>query len=127
MRNRYEKFRIFNGLNESQINLFEEKISIIKHSKNDIIFNEGEKGETLFLLLDGEVEITQALTLELSKANFDTREKSILNLKSDEYPIFGEMSIFGTKENPLKHENKTNNHYSRQTSAIIKKANGTSQ
>ena len=64
MRNRYEKFRIFNGLNESQINLFEEKISIIKHSKNDVIFNEGEKGETLFLLLDGEVEITQALTLE---------------------------------------------------------------
>ena len=98
MRNRYEKFRIFNGLNESQINLFEEKISIIKHSKNDVIFNEGEKGETLFLLLEGEVEITQALTLELSKANFDTREKSILNLKSDEYPIFGEMSIFGTKE-----------------------------
>ena len=98
MRNRYEKFRIFNGLNASQINLFEQKISIIKHSKNDIIFNEGEKGETLFLLLEGEVEITQALTLELSKANFDTREKSILNLKSDQYPIFGEMSIFGSKE-----------------------------
>ena len=98
MRNQYEKFKIFNGLNKSQINLFEEKISIIKHSKNDIIFNEGEKGETLFFLLDGEVEITQALTLELSKANFDTREKSILNLKSNQYPIFGEMSIFGTKE-----------------------------
>ena len=36
-------------------------------------------------------------------------------------------SIFGTKENPLKHENKTHNHYSRQMSPIIKKVNGTSK
>ena len=98
MNNQYEKFKIFSGLNKSQINLFEKKISIIEHYKNDIIFNEGEKGESLFLLLDGEVEITQALTLELSKASFDTREKSILNLKSDKFPIFGEMSLFGTKD-----------------------------
>ena len=33
MRNRYEKFRIFNGLNESQINLFEEKYQSLSTPK----------------------------------------------------------------------------------------------
>lgn len=60
--------------------------------------------------------------------------RSIYRLKNfHPYRIFDSekvgliYSIFGTKENPLKHENKTNNHYSRQTSAIIKKVNGTSK
>lgn len=41
------------------------------------------------------MEINQALTLQLSRGDYDTREKAIINLTSDMFPVFGEMSLLG--------------------------------
>ena len=55
-------------------------------------------GDSLYLLLEGEVEINQALTLQLTKHDYDTREKAIINLSSDIHPVFGEMSLLGSDD-----------------------------
>ncbi len=67
-----------------------------KHfSEGDVVFHEGDPGGEIFFLLSGEVEISQALTLLMSKnVEYDTRDKSIIRLSGENGAVFGEVSIF---------------------------------
>ena len=87
-------FQIFEDLTESDINKFIKVIEKIKFDVGEKLIIEGDKGDCIYLLLDGEVEVNQALTLSMNKGEFDKREKAIINLKSDTFPQFGEMSMF---------------------------------
>ena len=62
--------------------------------KGQQFITEGEEGDCIYLLLEGEVQINQALTLSMNKSESDNREKAILKLSSDINPLFGEMSMF---------------------------------
>ena len=88
-------FRVFSDLSEDQLNKFRKTVKMREFKAGTTIFDEGEVGDSLYLLLDGEGEINQALTLQLSKGDYDTREKSIIRLTSNISPCFGEMSLFG--------------------------------
>ena len=55
---------------------------------------EGDHGDSIVLLLSGEVTITQALTLKNKNLQTDNREKILIRLKSDIFPYFGEISLF---------------------------------
>jgi len=93
-----EKYQFFNGLKNSQLDKFDDIVKIKKYSQGEIIFKEGETGNSVFLLLSGEVEINQALTLQLNRGNYDTREKSIIHLSSEVCPCFGEMALVGDNQ-----------------------------
>lgn len=92
------EFRIFRNLSEEQLERFRKVIQVKKFSTDDVIFYEGEVGDSIYLLLDGQVEINQVLTLQLSKGDYDTREKAIINLSSEMSPVFGEMSLLGADD-----------------------------
>jgi len=89
-----KKYSLFDGLTEQEIQKF---ISLMKFetvkSKN-VIMKEGDDGDTIVLLLNGEVSITQALTLKNKKAISDNREKVLIKLDSNSHPFFGEISLF---------------------------------
>lgn len=87
-------FSIFHDLDQSEIKLFSDKISIVDVSSGEKFIIEGDIGDSIFLLLEGAVEINQALTLSMNKGEADNREKSIIKLSSDIKPLFGEMSLF---------------------------------
>lgn len=89
-----KKYSLFDGLSEDEIQQF---ISLMKFEtiKNkNIIMKEGDDGDTIVLLLSGEVSITQALTLKNKKAISDNREKVLIRLDASSYPFFGEISLF---------------------------------
>ena len=94
----YAKYRIFQNLENDQIGHFEKVIKRKNFPSGEVIFAEGDVGDSLYLLLEGEVEINQALTLQLTKHDYDTREKAIINLSSDIHPVFGEMSLLGSDD-----------------------------
>ncbi len=87
-------FSIFNDLIDSEIKLFTEKISYIDIQSEENFITEGDIGDSIYLLMSGEVEINQALTLSMNKGEVDNREKAIIKLNSDLKPLFGEMSLF---------------------------------
>jgi CRP/FNR family cyclic AMP-dependent transcriptional regulator len=89
-----KEYEIFTGLTEDQINQFCQVIKAIHFNQGDTIIQEGDVGNSILLLLDGKVEISQALTLRTSSAQSDTREKSLIKLTSEYHPFFGEMSLF---------------------------------
>ncbi|MFQ6615850.1 MAG: cyclic nucleotide-binding domain-containing protein [Fidelibacterota bacterium] len=92
------KFRLFQDLTEEHLEKFRDVIKVRDYSAGQSIFLEGEVGDSLYILLEGKVEINQALTLQLSRGDYDTREKAIINLTSDLFPVFGEMSLLGNDD-----------------------------
>ena len=92
--NQLNQFQIFDDLNDDQISQFHSALKEVTIDKGEQFINEGEQGDSIYLLLSGSVEINQALTLSMNKGKSDNREKAILKLSSEMHPQFGEMSIF---------------------------------
>ncbi|MCS5633677.1 MAG: cyclic nucleotide-binding domain-containing protein [Candidatus Marinimicrobia bacterium] len=89
-----KKFTIFSDLTDDELNHFSDALKEVKMEKGQQFITEGEEGDCIYLLLEGEVQINQALTLSMNKSESDNREKAILKLSSDINPLFGEMSMF---------------------------------
>jgi CRP/FNR family cyclic AMP-dependent transcriptional regulator len=89
-----KNYSLFDGLTEIEIQKF---ISLMKFETvkdKGIIMKEGDNGDTIVLLLSGEVSITQALTLKNKKSVADNREKILIRLDANLHPFFGEISLF---------------------------------
>ena len=86
------QYSIFEGFKEEEIQKFIEVIKTKHYKKNEAIIKEDEIGDSIMLLLDGTVSITKALTIKMNK--LQKREKEFIKLNSDQYPFFGEISIF---------------------------------
>ncbi len=91
---RLKNFLIFADLNDDELRQFNSSLKEVKMEQGQQFITEGEEGDCIYLLLDGEVEINQALTLSMNKGESDNREKAILKLSSEINPQFGEMSMF---------------------------------
>ena len=88
------KYSIFANLDEPEMEHFNSVVKEVQFPAGTTFIVEGEVGDSIYLLLDGEVEINQALTLSMHKTEIDNREKAIIKLASDIHPSFGEMSLF---------------------------------
>ena len=93
--NFFKNYLIFDGLNESELNKFITLMKFQKVKSDEIIIKEGDDGDTIILLLSGEVSITQALTLKSNKTIRDNREKTSIRIDSKKsHHFFGEISLF---------------------------------
>jgi len=93
--NLFKNYLIFDGLSEQEIENFIKLMTFKKVKKNEVIIKEGDDGDTIILLLNGEVSMTQALTLKNSKAISDNREKTSIRIDSKKsHHFFGEISLF---------------------------------
>jgi len=91
----YNKYKIFNNLEEKEIELFAKKIKNKSYNSNEVVISEGDLGESIIFLLSGEISITKALTLPTSKnKTSDIVEKEFVRISSNQYKIFGENSLF---------------------------------
>jgi CRP-like cAMP-binding protein len=59
-----------------------------------IITKEGAREDTLFILLEGEVEISKQLVIPIVALPDDKMQKSLVVLTEKQYPFFGEMALF---------------------------------
>ena len=93
--NLFKNYLIFDSLSEIEIEKFIKLMTFKKVKKNEVIIKEGDDGDTIILLLNGEVSMTQALTLKNSKAISDNREKTSIKIDSKKsHHFFGEISLF---------------------------------
>ena len=92
-KNKLEGFIIFKDLSDSQLGEVCDKFVERSYNQDEIIFSEGDVGTSLFLLLEGEVEITQALTLDIDHSEVDNREKSLIRLNANSKTFFGEVGL----------------------------------
>ena len=95
-----ENYPIFKNLDKNEVQKFSSQIKLKKYNKNEIIIQEGDEGDSILFLIDGEINISQALTLYTNKDNkLDDREKEIIRLSSKNNNIsLGEISIFSIEK-----------------------------
>jgi len=93
--NLFKNYLLFDGLSESEVQKFIDLMKFENVNKNEVIINEGDNGDTIVLLINGQVSITQALTLKNSKTIIDNREKTSIRIDSKKsHHFFGEISLF---------------------------------
>ncbi|MDD8018716.1 MAG: cyclic nucleotide-binding domain-containing protein [Bacteroidota bacterium] len=85
---------LFTGL--SQVKL--EKVRTIMTTRmveaGTFIIKENEKGNEMFILIDGEVEISRTLLLKVAGRGMDQKDKLLNKLTANDHAFFGEMSLF---------------------------------
>tara|TARA_B110000438_G_scaffold29156_1_gene28238 strand:- start:422 stop:925 length:504 start_codon:yes stop_codon:yes gene_type:complete len=96
--NELKEFEIFKNLEDNEVSFFKEKMKKIIIPEGDNFIVEGDIGDSIYLLLKGNVRINQALTLSMHKRGLDNREKAIINLSANIKPLFGEMSLFDKED-----------------------------
>jgi len=92
-------FHIFRGLSEAKLAKVCEIIDVQRFDRDETVIQDGAVGDTLYLLLDGEVEVTKVLVLRMTRQEVDQTDKSLIRLSSEPHPefgkpIFGEMALF---------------------------------
>lgn len=83
---------LFKGLTEEEIAVYRPATRQISYKAGEAIMTEGESGETLVILIKGEVTISKKLTL-LRDEESDTKDKTFITLNDESRPFFGEMAM----------------------------------
>ncbi|MFA5832507.1 MAG: cyclic nucleotide-binding domain-containing protein [Bacteroidota bacterium] len=92
-----EKIPLFIGLTRIEIEHVRSIMTIRTITEGSFIIKENEQGHEMYILLDGEVEISRTLLLKISGSGMDHRDKMLNKLTADDYAFFGEMGLFDEK------------------------------
>jgi CRP/FNR family cyclic AMP-dependent transcriptional regulator len=87
----YKKIFIFQDLQEDEVKQVLHLAKPCFFAENSIILKEGESGDSMYIMCEGEVEITKRLTLVLDQDL--PKEKRMIHLKAEEGVSFGEMAL----------------------------------
>jgi len=90
----FKRVSLFKHLDEAQIKKIMEIMILSEVKKNDMITREGEVGDSMFILLKGEVEISKSLYLSPLSSNESLQEKALNKLTDQSHSFFGEMALF---------------------------------
>jgi CRP/FNR family transcriptional regulator, cyclic AMP receptor protein len=86
---------IFSSLEEDQLSEVLAITREITFKKNEIIMQEGEKGDTMYLVVAGEVGVSKSLTMKFGDNDFRQTEKVLTGFKPEDHVVFGEMALIG--------------------------------
>ncbi|MBM4294041.1 MAG: cyclic nucleotide-binding domain-containing protein [Deltaproteobacteria bacterium] len=87
----FQKIYLFQDLDEDEIKVVLSHAHSRQYPAGAVIIKEGEPGDSMFIMGQGEVEITKQLTLVLDE---DTpKERVMIRLKAENGVSFGEMAL----------------------------------
>jgi len=85
---------LFTDLDEVRLEKIRKIMKEKKVAAGGVIIREGTKGTEMFILLDGEVEVSKTLLLKVAGQGMDQRDKSLIRLTGNDFAFFGEMTLF---------------------------------
>jgi CRP/FNR family cyclic AMP-dependent transcriptional regulator len=87
----FQKIFLFQDIKPDELHRVLDRTSLREFPAETVIIEEGEPGDSLFIMAAGEVEITKQLTLVLDE---DTpKERVMIRLKAENGVYFGEMAL----------------------------------
>ncbi len=88
-----KKIPLFDSLTDQQLPKLLAIMTYCSFQKDEKIIIDGDLGDSAFILLEGEIEITKQMTL-LPESMTGTNEKSLIKLNGSYKPTIGELSLF---------------------------------
>lgn len=89
-----KKFPIFSGLTDSELSKINTIITETEIPAGTQIIKDGDRGDEMFILMEGDVEISKNMTMAFSPDQIVNKDKSLIKLSSKYYACFGEMALF---------------------------------
>jgi len=89
-------FPIFEGLSGSELESMGKILKSLSIAPGETVIREGEVGNQLFLLVDGEVAVSIRIALPAQLGGRNTpEEKGLIKYSGADYAIFGEHGLLG--------------------------------
>jgi len=89
---------LFNGLTEDQIRKILTISRKVRFDKQAVIMEEGQVGDTMYIILEGEVQVIKTLTLKGVEEAADGKNKVFTKLSAEQHPVFGEVALLEESE-----------------------------
>ena len=86
---------IFNTLKDEEIGEVLKITREKKFSKGEIIMQEGEEGDTMYMVVEGEIGVSKSLTMKFGDDDYRKTEKVLTRFRPEDHVIFGEMALIG--------------------------------
>ncbi|MBN2515630.1 MAG: cyclic nucleotide-binding domain-containing protein [Deltaproteobacteria bacterium] len=92
----FKEMKLFNNLSEEKIQKVLGICTKVSFPENTIIMQEGKTGDTMYMILEGDVEVVKTLVPEGMDLDEDEKigNKVFTKLKAEDHPVFGEISLF---------------------------------
>ena len=84
---------IFKTLDDEELGEVLRVVREKRFLKGEVIMQEGEKGDTMYMVAEGEVGVSKTLTMKFGDDDFRKTEKVLTRFRSDDHVIFGEMAL----------------------------------
>ena len=88
-----KQFEIFKGVPSNRLERIADLIHIERVEEGAVIIEDGTTGSTMYLLLEGEVEISKNLVLKVSKLRVDQGSKMLNRYDAKRKLVFGEIAL----------------------------------
>ncbi len=88
---------LFSQLNEEELDLIAQVVKERSFEEGEEVVTEGETGDSMFLVYEGEIGISIALTLQLG-GEFQSKDKVLTTIDASMFPFFGEGVLLGIGE-----------------------------
>jgi CRP/FNR family cyclic AMP-dependent transcriptional regulator len=98
IRETVRKTSIFKNLGDDEIS---EVLNITTEKRvhhKDLIMQEGDEGSTMYMLLEGEVEVSKSLTMKFGGDDLRKAEKVLSTLRAQDHVILGEMALIANEK-----------------------------
>jgi CRP-like cAMP-binding protein len=89
---------LFNGLTAEQVRKVLTISRKVIFNKNDVIMEEGQIGDAMYIILEGTVQVIKTLTLKGVEEDSDGKNKVFTRLDAQQHPVFGEIALLEESE-----------------------------
>ena len=94
----FYKNQIFRGLTENEIDQIKPFFRPVDFSAGQRIIEENSTGDTMYLLLEGQVYVDKTLVPLFEDMEIRAEDKKIVEVNADQLLYFGEMSLFNENQ-----------------------------
>jgi len=93
-----KNIHIFNRLDDVELAQVTGITREKRFQEGEIIMQEGQAGDTMYLIVKGDVEVTKVLTLKFGENDFRESEKVMTRFGPDDHEVFGEMALIAREK-----------------------------
>lgn len=87
------KIYIFQDLDDQETEAVAGILTPRFFQNQDVVLEEGDTGGIMYIIADGEVQISKTLTMKFGQDDYRETEKTMVRLKAEDHAVFGEMAL----------------------------------